>query len=85
MARFCDSAGIYFLIDRGEIVYIGATTRWPGRLSGHINKNFNAVRFIPCRQSKLHKYELRWIFKFKPKLNKIGKSVTAYMAIHNFV
>jgi len=64
------SDGIYFLLNRGRVVYVGQTTRWPSRLAGHIYKNFNEVRFIPCRPSKLWHYEGRWIRKFKPELNK---------------
>ena len=63
--------GIYFLIRNKKIVYVGGTTRWPGRISGHCYKNFNATRFIPCKRSKLEYYENRWIAKFRPELNRI--------------
>lgn len=73
--------GIYFLILRNKVVYIGQTTRWPSRLAGHCYKNFNKVRFIECKRSKLSYYEMRWIKRFKPELNKIHNCYTAITEI----
>lgn len=61
--------GIYFLLKRKKVVYIGQTISFPKRLSGHCAKDFDSVRFIECSEENLTKYEDRWIRLFKPKLN----------------
>lgn len=63
-------SGIYFLLSRNRVVYIGATTRYPNRLKQHKDKKFDSHRFIPCAESKLAAYEKRLINTFKPKYNK---------------
>lgn len=60
--------GIYFLYKRKKLVYIGQTINLLSRLYSH-EIDFDAIRFIPCRQFDLEKYEVRWIKKFKPKNN----------------
>lgn len=62
--------GIYFLLLEKEIVYIGQSTRFPSRLGGHADKNFDNFRFILCAENKLSEYEQRWIKKFNPIYNK---------------
>lgn len=61
--------GIYFLIKRKKVVYVGQTIAFPKRLSGHCSKDFDSVRFIQCSKKHLTKYEDRWIRLFRPKLN----------------
>lgn len=67
--------GIYFLMNDGEIVYIGKTTRYPKRLYYHYSQELphNCVRFIPCAESRLDEYERRLIKIFKPLYNKALK------------
>lgn len=62
--------GIYFLLSRNRVVYIGATTCYPNRLKQHKDKKFNSYRFIPCAESQLADYEKRLINLFMPKYNK---------------
>lgn len=62
-------SGIYFLIYKKEIVYIGKTKNISHRLAGHGSKNYEEYRFIPCEEVYLDAYEKRWIEKFKPKYN----------------
>jgi len=67
-----NKSGIYFLINRKTIVYIGQTKRYPFRFN-LFNSSFcfDRMRFIECDKSDLLKYEKRWIVKFNPKYNKI--------------
>lgn len=63
-------SGIYFLIDRKTIVYIGQTHRFPCRFNT-VNAEFvfDRIRFVECSVRKLLYYERRWIDKFRPKYN----------------
>lgn len=66
-------SGIYFLLKKGKVVYIGQTTNIWGRIIGHqvSYKDFDKIRFIPCYGRRIRlKYERRWIRKFRPKFNK---------------
>jgi hypothetical protein len=64
--------GIYFLLNKGVVVYIGQTTRYPKRLYYHYSQALphDCIRFMSCDQSKLNDYERRWIRLFKPEYNK---------------
>lgn len=61
--------GIYFLIKDNEIVYIGQSTNIFARLSGHGNKDFDSVTFVPCEKSELNIMESLYILAYRPKLN----------------
>ena len=61
--------GIYFLLKRKKVVYIGQSTNIVSRIKCHSNKEFDSFRVICCKKSKLHGYEKRWIVRFKPKYN----------------
>lgn len=67
--------GVYFLLKKSEIVYIGRTENIGIRLGGHRNgkkkKDFDRFRIIECLDSEKRKfYETRWLNKFRPKYNK---------------
>lgn len=63
--------GIYFLMKRGKIVYIGKTKNLIGRLWNHgLLGKFDHIRIINCDESELDRYEKRWIIKFRPKHNR---------------
>jgi len=64
-------AGIYFLIDCDEIVYVGQSHDVKSRLSTHSNsnKNFNKYYFIKCQPEELNRLEAYYILKFRPKYN----------------
>lgn len=66
--KACQS-GIYFLLQGGQVVYIGKTKNISHRLAGHAGKNYDTYRFIPCEEVWLGHYEKRWIERFKPKYN----------------
>jgi hypothetical protein len=67
--------GIYFLLNKGVVVYVGQTTRYPRRLYHHHNQALphDCVRFIKCEADKLNHYEQRWIRRFKPLFNSAHK------------
>lgn len=56
--------GIYFLFRKGRLIYIGQTTNLHSRLSSHVQKKYDYVRFIECDESQLNEYETRWINRF---------------------
>lgn len=62
--------GVYFLIKKGKVIYIGQTKNFNQRIKGHSNKKYDSYRFVACDVNVLLDYESRWIKKFKPKLNK---------------
>jgi len=72
----CDSFYLYFLLDEGEIVYIGQTTLYPtARVRQHVstNKKFDSVvPFIinDCKSKEdLRDLEAYLIMRHKPRYN----------------
>lgn len=62
--------GIYFLMKRGQIEYIGKTEDVYRRLGDHINvKEFDDVMFLPTALHPLQSYEEACIRIFRPPLN----------------
>jgi hypothetical protein len=62
--------GIYFLIKKNKIVYIGQSTNIFTRIMTHSNdKNFDSYSYIPCDQSILDKLESLYIHVYQPELN----------------
>lgn len=56
--------GIYFLFKKGKLIYIGQSTNLSSRISQHILKEYDFVRFIQCDEKNLTHYEYRWIDRF---------------------
>lgn len=66
--------GIYFLILKGEIVYVGQSTNVHTRTASHLlEKQFDRVSVVECAAEHLNKLELLYIRKFNPPLNIAGK------------
>jgi hypothetical protein len=64
-------AYIYFLINKGVIVYVGQTTNFHLRIKQHKkNKEFTSIFKIKCNVNYLYKVENFYIKKFKPIYNK---------------
>lgn len=64
--------GVYFMIRKGKIVYIGKSIDVFTRVfysNSSMKGKFDYVRIIPCSPDKLCSYEKRWIIKFRPKHN----------------
>lgn len=74
--------GIYFLIRKLEIVYIGQSIDVASRISAHErDKRFDAVSVIRCEADELDAYESLYIWKYQPCLNgKFSQSKTPYAA-----
>lgn len=63
-------SGIYFLIARNKIIYIGKSTFLERRIARHSSVKYTQVRVIECQADKLMEYERRLIQYFRPKYNK---------------
>lgn len=62
--------GIYFMMKRKTIIYVGQSKRLPLRFNfTHAEIDFDRLRIIECNEADLIKYEKRWIKKFNPKYN----------------
>ena len=64
---------LYFLLDKGDVVYIGMTTQIYTRALNHRkDKVFDEIQFLEFPQRHdTHKLEKSLIFYFKPKYNDI--------------
>lgn len=62
--------GIYFLCLGDEVVYVGQSVSPANRISGHIDKEFDRVLFLPWPRDDLDRIESAWIDMLKPRLNR---------------
>ena len=61
---------VYFLIDSGQIVYVGQSVNLGGRLVQHkINKEYNRVLYMPIELERLDEIERFFIETLDPKYN----------------
>lgn len=68
----CTPPVVYFLCNKGKIVYVGQSTNVATRIQTHLNerlKVFTDVYFIPCHLNSLSKFESCLIRHFKPEYN----------------
>lgn len=87
------TTGVYFLIKKDEIVYIGSSFDCEMRMKDH-RRNWAVLRFdrmfiIPCNRlnkDERTKLEYKYIRKFSPKYNKQGVKdrVLGYVNKGNF-
>lgn len=63
-------SAVYFLICRGEVVYVGQSTNLASRIGGHGDKEFDQVVFLPVGRSRLDAVENEWIEKLRPRYNR---------------
>lgn len=75
----CGLSGVYFLMYKKEVVYIGATHDFPRRIIYHYDKVYDSIRFIECDNRTY--YEKRLINLFRPKYNKsiLDKELKRYL------
>lgn len=68
-----NSPGIYFLINKGTIAYIGKSKNVLSRLAAHESngRDFTDYTFIPCALEYLDDMEMAYISAFKPSGNKL--------------
>lgn len=65
--------GLYFLLSKKKVVYIGVTKNLISRLIAHKSdgKKFDSFRLIECPIRVAIENEKRWIVKFRPKYNSV--------------
>jgi hypothetical protein len=68
------ASGIYFLLLKKKIIYIGQAVNVFARIGDHARttKDFDAWTWIPCPRDNLLKLESQYIQWFRPPLNKAG-------------
>jgi hypothetical protein len=73
-------SGVYFLLRRGEVVYVGQAVCVARRIGAHIGeKDFDAAIYIPCDRGDLDRIEQQFITEMNPLFNRRGcryRSVT---------
>ena len=65
--------GVYFLIKKGEVVYVGQSKQFYSRLMQHVHdddKEFDSYTFIVCDPEEVNALERNYIKRFKPRYNK---------------
>lgn len=72
--RLC--CGVYFLLSKGEIVYVGKSNNIHRRIGAHIGViEFDAGAIEECDQTKAGVLESLYLAKFLPKHNRVGFKV----------
>lgn len=61
---------VYFLIEKGNIVYVGQTTQGLSRPFHHTDKSFDEVRMVEVPSDMLDTFEKFYILKYSPRYNK---------------
>lgn len=64
--------GIYLLIDKSEIVYVGMTTKGLTRVLHHLDKDFDSYKIVPLEDFPdeiIKDVEVALIATFQPKYN----------------
>lgn len=65
-------SGIYFLLWKGKVVYVGQSVHVDWRVTTHYGertKQFDSAFFLPFRESELNHFEDAFIRAIKPKYN----------------
>lgn len=63
-------AAVYFLVEAGEVVYVGQSRKLGSRIAAHSNeKSFDKVFYIPLPPEALNEVEAALIRTLRPKLN----------------
>lgn len=61
--------GVYFLVHKDEVVYVGQSNNVYSRISQHVDKVFDKFAFVQCEANLMNKLESLYIHVLKPKLN----------------
>jgi hypothetical protein len=65
-----NSCGVYFLVHKKRIVYVGQSTNVFSRIFTHTqSKTFDSYVFMPCEKDMLNKLESLYIHFLMPPLN----------------
>lgn len=65
---------IYFLLDKGEVVYVGQSTKGLNRVKQHLyegKKQFDDFKIEKCKSDRLNDLENYYILKYRPKYNNL--------------
>lgn len=62
--------GIYFLLEKDEVVYVGQTVNGLSRVYSHSDKKWDSYCFVPVDKDDLNRIETENIVFYKPKYNK---------------
>lgn len=63
--------GVYFLVNKGEVVYVGQSTNIHMRIAKHIGvKDFDSFHFAECDKFILDEVEAAYIVALDPPLNR---------------
>jgi len=66
-----EECGVYFLVDNGEVVYVGQSINVSSRVSNHFkDKTFEHAFAIACCAAELDDVERKWIDKLLPIYNR---------------
>ena len=63
------ACGIYFLILRGRVVYVGQSVSALNRIATHREKYFDSYAFLPCKPEDLDRIESLYIHVLQPAQN----------------
>jgi len=66
--------GVYFLIFKEELVYVGQSVNVFARISSHADKHFDKYAFIPCSREDLDTIESLYIHVLRPRLNGVQQN-----------
>ena len=66
-APYGQVSGVYFLISKGTVVYVGQSVCIYSRLRAHIN--FDRYAYIPCPKGMMDKLESLYIHLLRPERN----------------
>lgn len=65
--------GVYFLVKKNKVVYVGQSVNVFSRVAKHaMEKDFDAMAWIPCKKTMLDKLESLYIHVLQPTLNGNG-------------
>ena len=69
-----NSCGVYFLVSKGVVVYVGQSTALYGRIQTYLDerkKEFDSVFVVNCKAERLDELENAYIRMFLPTYNKL--------------
>lgn len=68
-------SAVYFLMQAGEVVYVGRTRNLASRLAEHYRmKDFDDVFYLPTNPKLLNRRERKYIRMLHPKLNRLHEA-----------
>jgi len=76
--------GVYLLLDKEEVVYVGSSQDFETRIETHRTNNkkvFDSYIFLPCKKELLIKAETKLVTRFFPKYNKSLPSYAWHVTI----